>query len=631
MSLRRVIGFLAVFSCSFQGNAAVLPIVASEVVFDVLESKPLTESIGTYLNRFVSLNATEENRLSAETFLNACYFVSDAVCQFVPAYTGEKLLCNVKTKRVIIKLKIFGLPASLLESELKRKLPIEVGQTIDLETKFEEIKATIQARTEVYLRKNGYYGAVVSVSSHAPDKSREMEFVVKIEDGAFAIVNDVKVIGDSVVSSRVITKLFKRMCLRFDKIFEAISLGTLACYSKELEREAETGLQDRLAKKGYVQARIRIGHQWIDPTDPTAPKYCQSKSLGKASSRCVNLKIEIDRGSKVTWSINVRDRVAVNRNGFLRFLSGLFEVDLLSRATASEDSDETPLDQLIIEQDLLKRVSFVSARNVDEQEIAESAADIKKFLVGIGYINAEVIPHVTQNASSTLINFDVYASIPYSVRSVQLSPERYLRYVSKDDLDKLISIRSVMDNGHLSYEEIESARLEIEQKLHAKGFTDINVKADLVTLDEGGVHVDFYVASKMRETVHEIIILNGHHDLNESVAPLLNNCDNFVRPRRRAKTRLLCRNSSFVKDKLEEDANRLAEYYQNSGFLYAKVVYELVKKESGQTITFKLYDSRYGEQSERPLNRQEIKDIIITGNQSTRTDVIKRLFPQARK
>ncbi|HXW53933.1 MAG TPA: BamA/TamA family outer membrane protein, partial [Myxococcota bacterium] len=584
-----------------------------------------------YLKRFNGLSASEENRMSAEAFLSACYFSSSATCQFTAHGIGNKLLCHITTKRIITKIAISDVPASLLETELRRKLPIERGEAIDLETDLKDVVAAIPPRVEAYLRKSGYYGASVSVKTRVSDNSINAEFIIKIENGAFARVHDVKVIGDSVVSPKVVTKLFKRMCLGFDKIFEAFSLGTLSCYSKDLERETIQGLQDRLAKRGYVQARVRVSHHWIDPSDQSAPKYCQQKTSDKSYARCVNLRAEIDKGQKVTWSVNVRDRIAVSRNAFLRFLGSLFEVDLLSRATASEDSDETPQDQVIIEQELLKPISFASAKNVDEQEIAESAAGIRKYLVGIGYINAEVVPHVVQNTSHTVVNFDVYAQTPQAVRSVKLKPESYLSYVTQDELDKLVDTRSVAHNGHLSYEEIEAARLEIEHRLHDKGFSDVVVKADLASADVDRVSVEFYVESKKREIVDGIAILNGLHDLNEELAPLLSNCDNYLPPRRHSKTRVLCHDSSFIEDKLEDDVKRVTEYYQNQGFLYAEVAPEVVKTDSGNFITFKLFDRRYGEKSERPLTRQEIKDIIIYGNLSTRTDVIKRLFPYERK
>jgi len=607
-------------------------IVETQAVFDIAPSTPLAQAVNGYLLRFVNLEASEENLSSAEAFLKACYFSADATCRYLHQNIGSKLSCAIKSKRIIEKIGISGLPASLLEDDLRRKLPIEVGHAIFVDAGMAEVIATVRSRVEAYLKRHGFYGATVSVFTKIANDSPTMAFTIEIEQGAFALVNEVRVVGEAPMKPRAIRRLFKRMCFRFDRAIHAISLGTASCYSKELERETIQGLQDRFAKEGYVQANIRVSHQWIDPNDQRAPKHCQTNATKDPQPRCVNLRLEIDQGPKFTWSVNVKDQMVISRNAFLRFLATLFEIDRLSRATTPNGNDQFAFDQVIVEQELLQKVSFVSARNADEQEIAESASEIQKFLVSKGYINAEVVPRVVREKSSAIeINFDVYAGLPYAVWSVKLLPEKYLRFITQEEIDALIGVRSFADNGHLSYDEIDAARDDIEKRLQANGFADARVVVDLDAHDIFGVAVTFYVHSAEREVVEEIVIKGGLPELNEAAVSTLANCDNYRKAKSRFHNQKLCNNSSLSRDKLDDDERRLADYYESNGFLYAEARALVTKRESGYIITFTVFDRRFGESSDRPLTRQKINDIMISGNQTTRTDVIKRLFPREGK
>jgi outer membrane protein assembly factor BamA len=607
-------------------------ILKTEARFDIEQDKALEFSINNYLLRFLQLHATEENRATAENFLNSSYFVSKAHCHYAEYQNGKNLFCEIKTKRVIRNIIILNLPAALLESELKNKLPIQVGHSISVDETLKETLTLMKARVETFLRKNGYYHAEVNLVENFSDDSPLIDIIVEIKDGAFARVNEVTVHGDPPISTRVIKKLFTRMCFRFDKIIESISMGTFSCYSRELERETTQALQERFAKIGYVQARIRIDHHWVDPNDATTEKYCQKKSKDDSTTRCVNLRVDIEKGPMVRWTINVKDQIAISRNAFLRFLGSLFSVTQFSRATVAPESDEVALDYQIIKEELLDQITFVSSKNVDEQEINESATEITNFFVSRGYTNAEVIPHILQeNASNLVVTFDVYAGKPYFINSVRLLPEKYLAYIGKEDLETLVEIRSITHNGHLSFVEIDTAREEIEHRLNAQGFENLKVKTDLVSKSNGGVDIVYYVEGKNRERIDEVIILNGYRELNEEILPLLYNCNNYERPRRYDQQRKLCHNSSLVRSKLEDDSIRITDSYKTHGFLYAKVNSKVTKTQFGYKVIFNIYDSRFGESSLMPLKKQEIKDIIISGNSSTSARVIKRLFPKDRK
>ncbi len=81
------------------------------------------------------------------------------------------------------------------------------------------------------------------------------------------------------------------------------------------------------------------------------------------------------------------------------------------------------------------------------------------------------------------------------------------------------------------------------------------------------------------------------------------------------------------RDGIEADERKIENFYINNDYLFAKVRSELSEEENAYKIVFFLYDSRFGAESTRPLVKQEIKDIILSGNVSIYSSVIKRLFP----
>lgn len=626
------IGFTLLVLLATSSMGAQEVIVSAKSSYDIQPTPAFLLSIDSYLNRFLGRDVSKENQTAAEAFLDNLYFVSKSECNYIKETDGSHLICHIQTKRIIRNINISNLPASLLESELRRKLPVQIGHTIDLDASFNEMISVVKSRVETFLKKNGFYGSTVTVFEHVPHDSHFVDVNVEIVGGVFARVSDVQVLGDPPITQRAVKKMFFQMCLSFNRIMEAMALGTFSCYSRELERETTQALLERFAKMGYVQAHIRVNHQWVDINDQTALKKCRARSPNDNSPRCVNLRVTIDKGPQVRWTINVKDQLAISRNAFLRFIGSLFSVEQFSRATVSKDNDEMALDYFIVKEELLKKVTFISAKNIDEQELNESALEITNFLIEKGYPNAEVVPSLIQEDSSNInVNFDVYAGRPHFVNSVRIMPEKYAVFFDDEEIDKLIDIRSMTENGYLSEEKIESARNEIENRLTARGFDRIIVKADLESSDNGQINIVFYVTSRERELIDEIIILNGYEQLNKILLPTLQNCDHYIHPSRHKHQIKFCHNSSFVKDAIDADMDRIMNSYQNNGFLYAKVKNEIIENDHLKKIIFTIYDSRFKEDPLVPLTKQTIKDIIISGNSSTSANAIKRLFPKERK
>lgn len=598
-------------------------IVSTEIIVDKELVQSNINAMTKYLKRYIGKSANDKNIKGAQRFLKGLYFVSEASCKIVPTNLSAKLICHVDPKILVKEITIKNLRASLLETELKRKLPLQVGQLIDFSEKAtDEIKGLTRTRIETFLRKNGFYGAKVTVSLHKVPGELAIRVEANIERGEFARVNEIYIEGDSPLRPATVRNIYRRRCLSFNRIFDAIALGSLSCYSAELEREATEQLQQRLAEIGYVQASIRVRHHWIDPHDEKAPKHCRKKNLDDHTARCINLRIDINKGPLVRWSITMKDGHMVSRNAFERLMSSIFAVDPLSRATAADESGEVPADRMIIKEELEQRINFIESKNLDEQELKLSVEKMKEYLVSKGYINAEIVPSVVRkDANNIRVDFQIFAGQPFSIRSVEVGPEPFTELFSDDEREQLLKVRSLGSPGNLAYPQVSDALEQVVQRAHDKGYNDATAQVQISSLDLGDVQVRFFLQGDVRETISQIVINNGDAALDEELTPLLKNCDNF-----NMKTKS-CKGSSLVRDAIGIDEAKIVNFYQANDYLYAKTRSELIEGKDGFTLIFNIFDERYGENSKKALRPQIIKDIILSGNRTTRESVIKRLFP----
>ena len=134
------------------------PIVNTELIADSRLEASKVLDLKKYLQHFIGKKANKNAALAAENFLGRLYFVAFSHCEI----NINKLVCNIKPKLRISNININNLPASLLESELIRKLPIQQGQLIAFDqNNIKNFVDLTRARVKTFLRKVGYYGAQV--------------------------------------------------------------------------------------------------------------------------------------------------------------------------------------------------------------------------------------------------------------------------------------------------------------------------------------------------------------------------------------------------------------------------------------------------------------------------------------
>jgi outer membrane protein assembly factor BamA len=576
--------------------------------------------IENYLQRYIGNSASNKTIKNIELFLNKLYFISQAQCEL----DASILVCNIKPKILLKKIIIHNLPAALLESELLRKLPVQQGQLINLDAQSrDDLMQVTRTRIKAYLRKAGLYGADISIS-YKENNILSIDYIITIHGGTFALVNNVSVKGKMPFSTKYVQRHYQRMCLSFNRFLDALAQFSFRCYSRELEYEASEDLQERLAALGYVRASIRVEHEWLDPHDNATPPGCRKKDPNDKQPRCVNLLIDIDQGPHVKWDINIYDGKSTDRPAFLRFLGSMLATENFSRASLSYH-DERAADHMIIKQELEKEINFIEAKNIDEQELTISAQNITKYLRSKGFANAEVVASYTQEDNNNIIvNFDIFLGEVYYIRSIEINPDKYKKYINLNELNSALRARSFFSSGALNYDYIEQIKTEIGEKLTNKGFEAIEVKADLVSSLDNGIDLSFYINSQPRNIINIIEIKNGYDELNNKVIATLHNCDNFN------KKNIHCSGSSYLPAYISDDEQRIADFYHEHDFFYAAVRSEVIKEDNYHKLIFYIYDKRYDQHINKHIYKQNIKSIILSGNATTREKVILRLFPLAK-
>lgn len=591
-----------------------------DLIYDI--SSDLKESINNFLKNYIGKRANEENADKASAFLNSLPIIKDAKCNII---NSDTLNCQITSKSTVNKIQINHLPASLLQNELKKKLPISMGALIELNDLLEN---EIKERVNNFLTRNGFYESLVEIKFLNIKKTSKIDVIIDIKGGRFVLVNKVYVKNNNLpIKNNEIISKYEKMCLSFENLITAFSLGTFRCYSRQFEEETTKNLEEKIAQMGYVENHIRVSHKWVSASDKNSPKDCQNNKAEKSASKCIDLTIDVNSGPKVSSRFVFINSPHEKSNGFLKILSKIFLVDNFSRLGQSPGDLNPATDQLIIDDELEDELTFIGEKSFDENEINNSKIALKNYLNTKGYPNAKVSSNIIkQNEQDIEIQFEIEANSRSYIEKIDIFPENYLYYVDLSEIEKIIPNRSWLNSGMISTELIDEAKENIYNQLKNKGFLDIEIWPFALKKESGQVYLTFNITTQRRSLLSKVFINGGNEKLNEKILMSLKNCDNY-------KPNNFCHNSSLLKDEIESDNNKIEDHYRSEGYLYAKVYNELKESEKGYELFFNIYDERYGENklSKNKLYKQNIKDIIISGNDTINENVLKRLFHKKNK
>lgn len=588
-------------------------------------NNPDNNKLKNYIDSFLGMEVSSKILSDAENFLNSQYFLTSASCIFQIEKDINLLICKVEPKKTIKQITVSNLPNPLLRKEFEKKLPLSIGQFIDINSEaLEEIKKNITNKAINFLRAKGFYNAKIEIKFNLIKNSNFIEVVINISDGHFIYVNNVEIIGDFPINKKVVKRSYSTMCLSFQNIFQAINMGTFACYTRELEDETTSDLELKLSVLGFFENRIRVIRTLVDPHQKGVPSRCQGVA---GNPSCIDLKIEIDKGPKATIIFKFLDNHSVKRNPLINFIGKLFFVDNFSRQFSSLNNDEKYADNMITSNDLTNEITMINARSMDDNELESSKESLLKFLQEKGYANAKITYRLINNKDDNIkIIFFISTEKRYYIKEIHIEPEEYLEYIDKKAALDIMPVKSWLSIGAVTNEALEKTKEYITQALNKKGFYDAKVESIIESDDIGEVNVIYYISSEKRNILQKIKISGGVEKLNKKIFSLLSNCDNY-----NSKSKNNCQNSSLIKKRIDSDKNIIVDFYKENGYLYVDITSDLIQNKDGYELVFYVFDQRYGSENPSRLTKQNIKEIIISGNESTLSSVIERLFSSPKK
>ncbi len=562
--------------------------------------------INNYLERFLGFSANSKYLEEAQIFLQSNYFVNTVICNYHNENKDTVLNCDINIKSKIKNIYTKGLPAFLLESELLKKISLQVGQDIVIdESSKKNIFLQTKSRVENFLQQEGFYGSEITISYTSYPQNRNIDILIDIKKGNFVRINNVVIMGDDLPNVSKFEKSYKRMCFSFSTILESFSKG-FNCYSPELESNTTKSLVQELVNEGYIQANIRVSKYWLNNDEKKA----------------VNLRVDIDKGPKFFWKINIENTSDIIQSKFNKIFSSFFLSESLSRISISDSEVASSLDRLVSHSDIENEISFIASRNIDEQEISLSIEKIKAKLAARGYPNAEVSSSYTQQDEKNIdLIFNVDPKTSFFIGEINISPSYYNDFIDTKLLEKFISTRSLLSSGNISYAAMDDAIFEIKKQLIAKGFINVDVKTDLNANFDSSTTVNFYISSEKREVVEKINIINGNDKINNQLMPFLLNCDSYDE-----KLNNNCYLSSFIESQVEYDKEKIIDFYRLNGYFYVDIDVKNYKNNDKHIVEYYLFDNRYPADKKNSLKPQVIKEMLILGNSTVSENVLKRLF-----
>lgn len=584
-------------------------------------NKILDDFINHYLKKTIGKNADSKTIDDIKVFFKSVYFIDNVKCEYEVINEKTLLKCNFLLKNKINKIITKGLPISLLEKELFTKIPIYIGQDIVIkEDSKKNIIQQINNKVKVFLESKGFYYSNIETKYVTNDKNRNIDILINISNGTFIKVNNVFIDGD-IEDKKNIIKSYKRMCFSVTNILEGFLQG-FNCYSEDLESQITKNLLEKLLSQGYVQANIRVSKIWLTQ-NKSINNGCSIKNT--SFSRCIDLKIDIDKGPKISWDVLINGAFKnKTRSEIKQKISSFFFENALSRTSTPDIDYKNASDHLISSEELKKEASFINNKSIDEQELNNSVENMKLYLANKGYPNAQITYSYEQIDENNInIIFNVDPKLSFFIKKINIVPEYYNQFIDHEIMDKMLSKRSIFNSGAIVYNNIEDVKIELIKQLNNKGFNEVSIKEVIEGKFNYSSDISFFIKSDERQLVKKIKINNGNNKINNQLLPFLLNCELYNK-----NVDDSCTSSSFFEKNIDLDKKKIIDYYRVSGYFYVDAKSRIIKNNNLITIEYDLFDTRKNADYNETVIPQKIEDYVIIGNNSIANSVIERLIPK---
>jgi outer membrane protein assembly factor BamA len=621
-----------------------------------------------YLRDLLGRPATGATREEAVLRLDRLRRYQKALCRTENLDAATAVLtCTLRRTRLIRSVTVetrdvvdldgvsAGLPLSILEAELKKRVLLRAGEPLDDESVGRTRIARQRARIEDFLEREGFYKAQVKVDVRplGDDEEDGVDVVIRVVGGAFVDVRRVNVIAFGPLSQQRLMSAFSNMCASSEGWLDAAFLGRLGqealpfnCYNRRRQQATVDRFVVELKESGYPAARVRVTPTFIDPRgdDPDcalgreAVAALTKKKL-PLPPQCVDLDVEVIAGNHVTTRFHLEDaRQPLVDNppyleGTARFARDAFEAASRAWQLTFNNPLETAADTVVVTDDMVRRLTFDDAGSADEAEAALSAEGIRGYLNERGYPSPEIdTDFVAYDDGDVAIDYTIRPGAVVPVVDVTfLGNVSFTREELLDNVELATQPRSWQQPGFLAAHALDDDVLRLRAFYGAKGFPEAEVNVRGARDERGDVHVVFTVDEGERFLITGVVFAGGDTVLTRSVLAVLAHCQEGEASvaKREAIVGDDCKGNPLIPDEMDADARRVEAVYAANGFPAVEAAVELGFTDAGSVVRVSVFPAgATGEARSAPLagNVQPLVmgEIFVEGNLTTRREVLLR-------
>ncbi len=623
-------GCLLVPTISASIDANTLLITRIETTVNLPIDKNENTDLEQYLSELLHVKADNHALELAKNRLGSLKIYKQISCHFIYNQDGVLLSCQLERIPILRKILIQNLPVILLEKDLRKRLTVQPGESLDIDSANSETQlGVIQKTVSSFLERQGYFDTKVTLDYKPILDTATLDIIIDIDGGTFRRVNQVTLSPNLTFDQAKIKGMFRNMCRNFRDTFEAIGMGGFNCYSREREREAIQYFQNFLDQKGYYTASISTQKTLIDPLDAHAPRKCRAtakqlntfkKNAIKPPARCLDINVYVDLGPRIIAEFIFDKGQTLQLSSTGLFFRNFFAVEFFSRLfNTSFTGASLPADETILINELQNVLTFSNTRKFDEKEIAYSIANIKSVLAKRGYLLANVTTEQDSIQDQIVyLKFFISPKNPQTVTQISFTGDPLFsdQWIFKE-VPLTVLPRSAFNSGHFDDTGLAADVAKLNLFYINQGYRDVQIKTEKRVTQEG-LHIWHQINPGQKYTIQELFIENGDSTLLPQILPLLSNCQNAHKNHDQNLTSTsICKKSPYLKHFITDDENRILDVYRSNGYLHAKITSKTIENGSSNTLLFYLNPPEENQQF-------HINQILIDGNTATENSVMIR-------
>lgn len=556
------------------------------------------EQLQSYLTDLRGRPATTATAEEAERNILRLGRYASAVCRVRPGDDeAATLACGVARARTIRNIRFEGLPAQVLETDIRKRLFLRPGEVLLRDDAAGRDRITRQReRLEEYLEREGYYGAQVQIKTPPVSATADVDVVVHVLGGGFVRVREVNV-GAALPFQRSRLDLsFGYMCTGGDGWLSLFETWELRCFTRSRLRETTDRLERELRESGYPEGRVIVQPTFLAADDQSLGSCAFSdgelaelkESERPVPPRCVDLDVRVVPGRHLVTSIVLheagddepgRRRQRFDASGpFFSWLGerfrSVFFVEELSRGTQllTEARLGTARDTRVREAALRERLTFAESGAADLTEAELSRRAIETHLATRGYLGARVELERTETDDRVEVRYDVWPGHPSAVSRVLLvGNSRFTDEELLEATNLAARPRTLVSSGFVTRGELDDDVRRLLSFYEERGYRDASVNVQAAALGDDMV-VSFQIDEGEPYLIGGVAMRGGVPALTPQVLGALAHCQRG-RAAKVGRPPIVvddCRGSPLRPDELTADTQRVINVYARAGFPYVR-------------------------------------------------------------